>query len=60
MWPPPGWCFAVKPGLVWSSSPAVLSARAVIVTYDKDLLDLGKPYGVEILRPSAFLKRFTA
>ena len=39
---------------------AALSARAVIVTYDKDLLDLGKPFGVEILRPSAFLKRFTA
>ena len=39
---------------------AALSARAVIVTYDKDLLDLGKPFGVEILRPSVFLKRFTA
>jgi hypothetical protein len=24
------------------------------------LLDLGKPFGVEILWPSAFLKRFTA
>ena len=30
------------------------------VTYDKDLLELGKPFGVEILRPSVFLKRFTA
>ena len=30
------------------------------LTYDKDLLDSGKPFGVEILRPSAFLKRFTA
>jgi len=39
---------------------AALSARAVIVTYDKDLLDLGKPFGVEILWPSVFLKRFTA
>ena len=28
---------------------AALSARAVIVTYDKELLDLGKPFGVEIL-----------
>ncbi len=28
---------------------ATLSARAVIDTYDKDLLDLGKPFGVEIL-----------
>ena len=39
---------------------AALSARAVIVTYDQDLLDLGKPFGVEILRPSVFLKRLTA
>ncbi len=39
---------------------AALSARALLVTYDKDLLDLGKPFGLEILRPSAFLKRFTA
>ena len=39
---------------------AALSARAAIVTYDKDLLDLGKPFGVEILRPSVFLKRVTA
>ena len=38
---------------------AALSARAaVIVTYDKDLLDLGKPFGLEILRPAAFLERF--
>lgn len=35
---------------------AALSARAVIVTYDKDLLDLGKPFGVEILRPLTFLR----
>ncbi len=35
---------------------AALSAGAVIVTYDKDLLDLGKPFGVEILRPAVFLK----
>ena len=39
---------------------AALSARAILVTYDQDLLDLGKPFGIEILRPSAFLKRFTA
>ena len=37
-----------------------LAARApVIVSYDKDLLVLGKPFGVEILKPSAFLKRLT-
>ena len=35
-----------------------LSADAVIITYDKDLLDLGKPFGIEILRPSQFLNRF--
>lgn len=39
---------------------AALTAKAIIVTYDKDLLALGKPFGVEILRPAAFLKRFTA
>lgn len=35
-----------------------LAAKASIVTYDKDLLDLGKPFGIEILRPSQFLNRF--
>ena len=39
---------------------AALSAHAMIVTYDKDLLDLGKPFGIEILRPAAFLRRFSA
>jgi predicted nucleic acid-binding protein len=28
-----------------------------IVSYDKDLLALGKPFGVEVIRPLAFLKR---
>jgi len=38
-----------------------LAARAqFIVTYDHDLLVLGKPFGVEILKPAAFLKRFSA
>lgn len=37
---------------------AALAAKAVIVTYDRDLLDMGKPFGVEILRPSEFLHRF--
>ena len=36
-----------------------LSARAMIVTYDQDLLVLDKPFGVEIMRPAKFLKRFT-
>jgi putative PIN family toxin of toxin-antitoxin system len=36
---------------------AALAARAeVIVTYDKDLLDLGKPFGIKILRPADFLR----
>ena len=35
-----------------------LAVAAVIVTYDKDLLDLGKPFGIEIMRPSEFLHRF--
>ena len=36
---------------------AALAARArVIVTYDKDLLVLEKPFGIEILRPAQFLK----
>jgi putative PIN family toxin of toxin-antitoxin system len=35
-----------------------LAAKAqFIVTYDKDLLALGKPFGVEILKPSAFLRK---
>jgi predicted nucleic acid-binding protein len=36
---------------------AALAARAnFIVSYDKDLLELGKPFGVEIIRPAQFLK----
>ena len=36
---------------------AALGARAeAIVTYDKDLLVLGKPFGIAIVRPAAFLK----
>lgn len=36
---------------------AALASRAkVIVSYDKDLLDLEKPFGIEIVRPGAFLK----
>ena len=37
---------------------AALAARACIVTYDKNLLSLGKPFGIEILRPAEFLNRF--
>jgi putative PIN family toxin of toxin-antitoxin system len=36
---------------------AALAARArVIVTCDKDLLELEKPFGIEIVRPAKFLK----
>ena len=36
---------------------AALAAHAgFIVSYDKDLLELKKPFGVEIIRPAHFLK----
>ena len=36
-----------------------LSAPAqYIVTYDNDLLELDKPFGVETIRPAEFLRRF--
>lgn len=36
---------------------AALAAKAsFIVTYDKDLLDLGKPFGIRILKPSVFIQ----
>lgn len=36
---------------------AALAAHALfIVSYDKDLLDLGKPFGIEIIHPAKFLK----
>jgi len=31
---------------------AALSAHAMIVTYDKDLLDLGKPFGSNAMKPT--------
>ena len=37
---------------------AALGASAeYIVTYDKDLLDLDKPFGIQTLRPAKFLRR---
>jgi len=39
---------------------AALSARAVIITYDRDLLDLGKPFGITIWRPANLLRHFSA
>ena len=36
---------------------AALAAKATcLVTYDKDLLTLGKPFGIRILKPAAFLQ----
>ena len=35
-----------------------LGAGAKIVTaYDKDLLDMGKPFGIEVLKPAELLRR---
>lgn len=35
---------------------ALASRSEAIVTYDRDLLILGKPFGFKIVRPSAFLQ----
>ena len=39
---------------------AALAAGAVLVSNDRDLLDLGKPFGVAILTPIEFIKRVRA
>jgi putative PIN family toxin of toxin-antitoxin system len=40
---------------------AALGASAeYIVTYDKDLLDLDRPFGIEMIRPAEFLRRLKA
>lgn len=36
---------------------ALAASAQYIVTYDRDLLDLEKPFGIEILKPEKFLKR---
>jgi len=36
---------------------AIAASATCIVTYDKDLLALEKPFGVEIFRPPEFLRR---
>lgn len=36
---------------------ALAAGAKCVVTYDRDLLVLGKPFGIEVLRPSAFLRR---
>jgi len=35
---------------------ALAASAGFIVSYDKDLLELKKPFGVEIIRPAQFLK----
>jgi len=37
---------------------ALASAATIVVSRDEDLLVLGRPFGIEILRPREFLKRF--
>ena len=39
---------------------AVAGRAAYLVAYDKDLLDLRKPYGVHILKPRAFIEALVA
>jgi len=40
---------------------AAVAARAeVIISYDKDLLVLRKPFGIEIIRPAQLLRRIKA
>jgi hypothetical protein len=37
--------------------PPPLAAHAnFVVSYDKDLLEVKKPFGIEIIRPAQFLK----
>jgi putative PIN family toxin of toxin-antitoxin system len=37
---------------------ALASGAKIIVSHDEDLLELEKPFGIEIMRPSAFVARF--
>lgn len=39
---------------------ALASSAQYLVTYDGDLLALGKPFGVEVIRPAEFLRRLQA
>ena len=38
---------------------ALAAQASYIVTYDKDLLKLEKPFGIEIVRPAELLRRMT-
>ncbi len=37
---------------------ALAAGAKIIVSHDADLLDLQKPFGIDILRPAAFVARF--
>ena len=37
---------------------ALAGGAKVVVSHDKDLLELEKPFGIEILKPAAFVARF--
>ncbi len=39
---------------------AVGGSAQYLVSYDRDLLDLGKPYGIECVRPHAFIRDLLA
>jgi putative PIN family toxin of toxin-antitoxin system len=39
---------------------ALGAAAEYIVTYDKDLLDFDKPFGIQTIRPAEFLRRIKA
>jgi putative PIN family toxin of toxin-antitoxin system len=39
-------------------SCALAAGSKIIVSKDKDLLDLGKPFGIEIMTPTIFIARF--
>ena len=39
-------------------SCALAGGAKMIVSKDNDLLDLGKPFGIEILKPAIFVARF--
>jgi len=39
---------------------AIAASATFIITYDKDLLTLGKPFGIDIIRPPEFLRRLAA
>ena len=38
-------------------SAALAAAAKCVVTYDRDLLVLGKPFGIHIIKPAEFLRQ---